>query len=117
MDVATIVLSFIVAALMSVTGATKLLDTSTARRNAEHLGVGPVRNVAIGIAEISAAAGLILGAFFFAPLGVVTAVAVIALMIGAVRYHVRARDPLSAALPALVTATLAVSLIVLHTLN
>ena len=47
------------------------------------------------------------------PLLVITTAAVIALMVGAVAYHLRAKDPLTAALPAAVTAAAAAATLAL----
>jgi hypothetical protein len=110
MFVATAVLSILLAALLAYTGAMKVIHTATAADNAAHLGIGPRQSQLIGAAELVAVAGLLIG-LAFRPLLVITAAAVIALMIGAIAYHLRAKDPLTATLPAAVTAAAAMAVL------
>lgn len=103
-------LSVLLAALFAVTGIMKVLDSATARSNAEHLGISPRLSHLIGLAEIAAAVGLLAG-IAVKPLTVVTAAAVCLLMVGALGSHFKARDKAAAALPAAITGLAAVALL------
>ncbi|WP_199429331.1 DoxX family protein [Qaidamihabitans albus] len=63
------------------------------------LGVSPALDRAIGALELAAVAGLIAG-FWFRPLALAASIGLVLLMIGAVTYHLRARDPAALAAPA-----------------
>src|ERR1700751_4665141 len=86
MHIAVIVLSVLLALEFAATGMMKVHETGTARGNAAHLGISLRLSRLIGIAELAAVAGLI-GGLAFRPLAVVTAAAVILLMVGAVGSH------------------------------
>ncbi len=116
MHLVTTILMGLLALLLIATGTMKLLDNATARGNADHLGISANLSRAIGLAEIAGAAGLILG-IFFVPLAIITATAVLILMIGAIVYHARAHDSFTAILPAVLTAAAALAIIVLSTLK
>ena len=109
MHIATVTLSVLLAALFAVTGIMKILDSASARSNAEHLGISPRLSHLVGIAEIFAAVGLLAG-IVVKPLTIVTAVAVCLLMVGALGAHLRARDK-AAALPAMITGLAAIALL------
>ena len=105
MHIATIVLSVLLALELAATAAMKVIGTGTARANAEHLGVSLGLSRLIGIAELAAAVGLLAGVVV-KPLAVVAAAAVVLLMVGAIGYHLKARDKVAAiAVPALALAT------------
>ncbi|MEX7469506.1 DoxX family protein [Mycobacterium adipatum] len=112
MSIVIVVLSILLAALLGYTGAMKVMHTTTAAGNAAHLGIGTRQSQLIGAAELAAVAGLLIG-LAVRPLLVITTAAVIALMVGAVAYHLRAKDPLTAALPAAVTAAAAAATLAL----
>jgi len=97
---------------MAVVGAPKVVQLSAVRASAEHLGVGVALDRTIGVAQMAAAAGLLLGIAFPA-LSVVTGAAVCLLMCGAIGYHIKAHDKIMAMLPAVVTAAVAVVIVVL----
>lgn len=113
MHIATIVLSVLLAVELLATGIIKVVGTGTARANAEHLGVSPQQSRLIGVAELAAVAGLLAG-IVVKPLAIVTAAAVVLLMVGAIGYHVKARDKFAAVLPALITALVAIALLILE---
>ena len=108
MHIATIVLSVLLALELAATAAMKVIGTGTARANAEHLGVSLGLSRLIGIAELAAAVGLLAGVVV-KPLAVVTAAAVVLLMVGAIGYHLKARDKVAAVLPAAITALAAIA--------
>lgn len=112
MHIAFIVVSVLLALEMAVTGAPKVIQLSVVRASAEHLGVSVALDRMIGLAQITAAAGLLLGIAFPA-FSVVTAAAVCLLMCGAVRFHVKAKDNVVAMLPAVLTAAAAAAVVVL----
>ena len=112
MHIAVIVLSVLLALEFAATAMMKVLETGTARGNAAHLGISLRLSRLIGIAELAAVAGLI-GGLAFRPLAVVTAAAVILLMVGAVGSHLKAGDKGAAVLPAVVTGCVAVALLAL----
>ncbi|AGB22736.1 hypothetical protein Mycsm_02397 [Mycobacterium sp. JS623] len=112
MHIAFIVLSVLLALEMAVTGAPKVFHLSVVRASAEHLGISVALHRMIGLAEVSAAVGFLLGITFPA-LSFVTAAAVCVLMCGAVGYHVKAKDNVAAVLPAVLTAAASVAVIAL----
>ena len=112
MHIAIIVLSVLLALELAATGGMKVIGTGTARANAEHLGLSLGLSRLIGIAELAAAAGLLAG-LVVKPLAIVTAAAVVVLMVGAVGYHLKARDKIAAVLPAVVTGLIAIAVMAL----
>ncbi|WP_101949343.1 DoxX family protein [Mycobacterium sp. 3519A] len=112
MHIAFIVFSVLLAVEMAVTGAPKALQLSFVRASSEHLGVSVALERMIGLAQVGAAVGLLLGIAIPA-LSVVTGAAVCLLMAGAIGYHVRARDNVLAMAPAVLTAALAIAVVVL----
>lgn len=116
MHLTTTILMGLLALLLIATGAMKLLNNTTARRNADHLGISANLSRAIGLAEIAGAAGLVLGTIFV-PLAIITSSAVVILMTGAIVYHARAHDACTAILPAVLTAAAALAIIALNTLE
>ena len=65
------------------------------------------------MAEVAAAAGLLIG-LAWAPLGIAAAAGLVLLMIGAIVFHVRAKDPVEAMAPVVVLAVLSVVTLVLR---
>jgi uncharacterized ion transporter superfamily protein YfcC len=112
MHITVIVLSVLLAVEFTATATMKVLETGTARGNAAHLGISLRLSRLIGIAELAAVIGL-LGGLAFRPLAVVTAAAVILLMVGAFGYHLKAGDKSPAVLPAVITGFGAVALLAL----
>ncbi len=111
MRLAAIILSVLLALLLAATGTLKVLNTATAQKNSQHLGYSTGLSRFTGLAELAATAGLLIGIAWH-PLALVTAAAVVLLMIGAITYHVRAGDKAPALLPAIVTAAAAGALLV-----
>lgn len=89
-------------------GAMKLSGNEEGIEQAVRLGYDKMR-IQIGIAEVLAAAGVVLGAAVadLNWLGVAAGLGVIAMMIGAAGYHVRARDKFET-LPSVIVAVTAV---------
>jgi hypothetical protein len=100
--------------LLASAGIPKVLNTSTAQGNTAHLGISTQLSRMIGVAELAAMLGLLVG-IIWRPLAIVTAAAVILLMVGALGYHLKARDNAQAMLPAVLTAAAAVAVVLLLT--
>ncbi|GAS86192.1 DoxX family protein [Mycolicibacterium brisbanense] len=110
MHTAFIVASIVLALEMAASGVPKVLQIGAVRTSAEHLGVSVALDRMIGISQIAAAVGLLLG-IAFPTLSVVTGVAVCLQMCGAVGYHIKAQDKIVAMLPAVATAAVAVVIV------
>lgn len=93
-------------------GAQKLVGEATGIEQAVRLGYDKIR-IPIGIAEVAAAAGVVIGAAVtdLEWLGIAAAVGIIAMMIGAVGVHIRAGDRFQN-IPAIVVTTAAVLYII-----
>lgn len=92
MYVAAVILSVLLGLAVLGAGVPKVLlkgETPAHLQKDMGLSEGLVRF--IGLAEVAAAAGLVIG-IFWQPLGVAAAIGLIALFIGAVGFHVRAGD-------------------------
>ena len=89
-------------------GGMKLVGNETGIEQAERLGYNNIR-IPIGIAEVLAAIGVLIGAAVtdLEWLGTAAAVGIILMMIGAAGYHIRARDRFEL-IPAVVVTAAAV---------
>ena len=89
-------------------GGMKLVGNKDGIEQAVRLGYDKIR-IPIGIAEVLAAAGVLIGAAItdLEWLGAIAAVGIILMMIGAAGFHVRARDRFEI-LPSIVVAAVAV---------
>jgi uncharacterized membrane protein YphA (DoxX/SURF4 family) len=86
-----IAVSLAYALMCLVPAAMKLSGAEKMRMAAQHFGIPWPRYRLIGVVELAAAVAVIVGVFF-APAGVLAAVGMIALLIGAVIVHRRAGD-------------------------
>jgi hypothetical protein len=111
-----IVLTAILAAVFLGTAVPKLTGQAQMRERMDHLGVSPGLTRVLGVLELAAVAGLLLG-LLWAPLGVAAAIGLALQMVGAVVYHARAKDPAAMTLTPVVFAVAAVALAVLHVLE
>lgn len=106
------VLEWITAILLIVAmagiGGMKLVGNETGIEQAVRLGYDKIR-IPIGVAEVAAAVGVLLGAAItdLEWLGAAAAIGIILMMIGAAGYHLRAGDRLEN-LPSIVVATAAI---------
>jgi DoxX-like family len=92
MYVAAAILSVLLAAVALAAGAPKVvLKGSTPAHLQSHMGLSTGLVRFIGLAEVSAAAGLIVG-LFWQPLGIAAAVGFAVLLIGAIGFHAKAGD-------------------------
>jgi uncharacterized membrane protein YphA (DoxX/SURF4 family) len=111
-----IVLSVILVAVFLGTSVPKLTGQRQMRERMDHIGVSVGLTKVIGVLELAAVVGLLVG-LFWPPAGIAAAVGLVLQMIGAMVYHLRARDPFSVALMPLVFAVAAGAVAVLHVLE
>lgn len=107
-----IVLSVVLALVFAGAGGAKLAGQPAMRESAAHLGVPWDRYRLIGVPEVAAAVGLLVG-LAVEPLAVAAAVGLVLLMAGAVTFHLRAGDPPARWAPPAVLGLLALVLAVL----
>jgi uncharacterized membrane protein YphA (DoxX/SURF4 family) len=91
MYIAVEILSVLLAFVALAAGAPKLVLKGPSGQLQSHMGLSPALVRFIGVAEVLAAVGLIVG-LFWRPLGIAAAVGFAALLIGAVGFHSRAGD-------------------------
>ncbi|MFF4614723.1 DoxX family protein [Nonomuraea jabiensis] len=91
MSFATTTLSVLVALVFLLAGAPKVLLRPQVTANLLRLGVGSAMTRTIGVLEIAGALGLVTG-LLWRPVAVAAAAGLTLLLIGAIGYHVRARD-------------------------
>jgi hypothetical protein len=110
MHIIFLILTGVLAAIFAASGMAKVLNVAFARGSAEHFGIDTTVSRAIGLAEVVAVAGLLAG-ISIKQVSIVTAIGIIALMVGAVGFHVRAKDKPAKLLPAIVTGAFALALV------
>jgi len=113
MFVATVILSVLLALTFAGAGVPKILAQPKMVEAAAHVGFSVRSFRVIGLVEVAAAAGLLIG-LAWAPLGIAAAAGLVLLMLSAVVVHVRAKDPVAAMAPVLVLAVLSVVTLVLR---
>ena len=86
-----VTISLLMAAACLVPAAGKLAGNPKMRQSAAHFGIPWPRYRLIGIAELSAAAGILIGLWWH-PLGVAAAAGMAVLLLGALITHRRAAD-------------------------
>jgi uncharacterized membrane protein YphA (DoxX/SURF4 family) len=91
MSFAASTLSALVALVFLLAGAQKVLLRDPVTANLLRLGVGSTMTRSIGALEIGGALGLAAG-LWFKPLAIMAAAGLTLLLIGAVGFHLRARD-------------------------
>jgi uncharacterized protein YqgC (DUF456 family) len=96
-----IALSLLLVAVCLIPAAAKLAGHPKMRHAAQHFGIVWRRYRLIGVAELAAAAGVLVG-LFWRPAGLLAAAGMILLLIGALITHRRAHDSVRDALPAVV---------------
>jgi len=87
----TQILGSVLAALFALLATAKLVPAPAMRQAATHLGFTTGQYRLIGMAELAAALGLVIG-LKVVGIGVAAAVGLVLLMAGATRAHVRNRD-------------------------
>jgi hypothetical protein len=96
-----VALSLLLVAVCLIPAAAKLTGHPTMRHAATHFGIAWRRYRLIGVAELAAAAGVLVGVFW-RPAGLLAAAGMILLLVGALISHRRAHDSIRDALPAAV---------------
>ncbi len=102
------VLSLPLAAAYVLPGSAKLLAHPKMRRAAAHFGIPWSRYRLLGVAELAAAAGVLIGIWWPA-VGVAAATGMILLLVGALVTHRRAGDPIKEAVPALLVLVITIA--------
>jgi uncharacterized membrane protein YphA (DoxX/SURF4 family) len=95
-----VAVSLLLAAACLVPAAGKLAGLPKMRQSATHFGIAWRRYRLIGVAELAAAAGILIG-LFWRPAGLLAAAGMTLLLLGALIAHRRAHDGVRDALPAL----------------
>ncbi|PYF97356.1 DoxX-like family protein [Georgenia satyanarayanai] len=106
MEIARTVLAALTCLLLLVAALNKVTGQQSMHDMASHLGIAWPRYRAIGVLELAAVAGIVIGLWWTA-LGVAAGAGVVLLMVGAVVVHARVKDPLGAMVPALALLVLA----------
>ena len=113
MSIAVAAVSITLAVVFGAGGAGLLAGAQPFAGNMDRLRVPGATRVVIGVAEIAAAAGLLIG-LAVTPLNVAAAAGLVALMIGALVFHARAKDPAKEYAAAAVFGLMSVGLLALH---
>lgn len=106
MTIAAGVLAALIALACILTGAPKVVGAAVMRTRAEHVRVPFAFYRVIGVLELLAAAGVIVG-MWFPLLAALAAGGLVLLMIGAVGAHARVGDRVAGMLPAIVVGVVA----------
>jgi uncharacterized protein YqgC (DUF456 family) len=93
--------SLLLIAVCLVPAIAKLAGHPKMRHAARHFGIAWRKYRLIGVAELAAAVGVIVG-LFWRPVGLLAAAGMVLLLIGALIAHRRAHDNVREAIPALV---------------
>jgi uncharacterized membrane protein YphA (DoxX/SURF4 family) len=91
MNITAAILSILLAFVALAAGAPKVVLKGTSAQLQSHLGLSAGLVRFVGLAEVAAAVGLVIG-LFWRPLGVAAAVGLVVLFIGAIGFHAKAGD-------------------------
>jgi uncharacterized membrane protein YphA (DoxX/SURF4 family) len=91
MFIVALILALLLSVAFAGAGVQKLLGSKMMREAADHLKIPYERYRLIGIPELAAVVGLLVGLAFW-PLGVAAAAGLVILMVGAVVIHLRSGD-------------------------
>ncbi|WP_089155935.1 DoxX family protein [Micromonospora sp. NBS 11-29] len=116
MTVAIIALTIFLCIVLIPLALQKLFGNAQMRQRMSHLGVSAGLTRVIGLLELAGVAGLLLGLLWW-PIGLLAAVAVTALLIAAVAYHLRAKDDGKVIMVPLFFAFASAALALLHVLK
>jgi len=111
--VAKIVVSALLAAVLGFAGVIKIAGVQQSLTIRDHLGLNPVQWRTIGLLELAAVAGVLLG-LFWPPIGVAAAIGAALLLLGAIGFHARASDSAGETAPAVISLGLAVATAILQ---
>jgi uncharacterized membrane protein YphA (DoxX/SURF4 family) len=96
-----VTISLLLAAACLLPAVGKLTGNPKMRQSAAHFGISWPRYRLIGVAELAAAAGILIGLWWH-PLGVAAAAGMAVLLLGAIITHRKAADRVKDMVPALV---------------
>lgn len=113
MFIATLVIAALLALAYGAAGIPKIAGAAAMVESAEQHGFTKANYRVIGALEVAGALGLLAG-LVVAPLGIAAAIGLILMMAGAVVVHLRAKEPFTTAVPALVLGLLTVAVLVLR---
>jgi len=105
-------ISLLLAAACLLPAAAKLTGQPKMRKSAAHFGIPWPRYRLIGLAELAAAAGILIGLWWH-PLGVAAAAGMALLLLGAIVTHRKAADSVKDMVPALVGLVLTLAYLAL----
>lgn len=115
MFILTAILAAVLGGSFIMSGFAKLAGVGQVDTNRQHLGIDPGLWRAIGALDILGGLGVLLGLLADLPvIGVLAAVGLIGMTIGAVFYHQKAGDSIKQWLPAVVVGSLAIFYIILR---
>ena len=103
-----ITISLLLAAACLLPAAGKLTGNPKMRQSAAHFGIPWSRYQLIGVAELAAAAGVVIGLWWH-PLGVAAAAGMTLLLLGALITHRRAKDGGKEIAPALLALAITIA--------
>ena len=103
--------SLLLAVLCLLPAAGKLLGHPKMRQSAEHFGILWPRYRLIGVAELAAAAGVLIGLWWH-PLGIAAAAGMAVLLLGALVTHRRVADSAKEMAPALLALAITIAYLV-----
>ena len=103
-----VTISLLMTAVCLLPAAGKLLGQPKMRQSAGHFGIPWPRYRLIGVAELAAAAGILIGLWWH-PLGLAAAAAMALLLLGAVITHRRAADGGKEMAPALLALAITIA--------
>ncbi len=115
METATTVMTALTAVVFAAGGVAALAAAQPLTTTWRQLGISEQLGRTTGALEIAAAAGLTISIWTAPGLGLAAAIGLIALMIGAVVYHLRASDTAGAMAPAVLGVISAVTAILIAT--
>jgi uncharacterized membrane protein YphA (DoxX/SURF4 family) len=116
MFVVTIVLAILLSLAYAASGIQKLAGTKMMREGADHLNIPFPRYRLIGVLELLAVVGLLVGLAVW-PLGVAAAAGLVLLMAGALVFHLRAGDKIAQFGPALALGVIALVELIVRALS
>jgi uncharacterized membrane protein YphA (DoxX/SURF4 family) len=108
--------SLLLAAACLLPGTGKLLGHPKMRQSAAHFGIPWPRYKLIGIAELAAAAGILIGLWWH-PIGLAAAAAMALLLLGAVITHRKAEDDAKEMAPALLALAITLAYLAIALTN
>jgi hypothetical protein len=110
---AKVIVTALLAALFAFASLIKLFGVPQSLAIRDHLGVKPGQWRVIGLLELAGVAGVLAG-LYWAPIGVAAAIGLALLVLGAIVFHVRAKDSVADMAAAVIGLGLAVATAILQ---